>query len=267
MQETQEREIPYANVFTLDSLLEKDPSYLDQAAELYFRAWERLHLSGSLAEALFKVERFDPKLTLVATDPNGVAIGTLHRVQVYAASPAALFSIMPTYADAERMSMTGGSGTGRYSVDVCFALSVPERIRVVKEKGLTIAQVLLKSVPQEPGVRILAYSRVNEVAKGVPLLDHVRAGFEDPRLLGPVGLHEHMGGIAFSVLDASRIEDGKGGKGNVWAIYPSKTEEKLFSDIKQARKENPEVEVMTMSNDHGQSMHIFKDIAQHVAWL
>jgi hypothetical protein len=271
MNESTERGILYANVSSLSVLLERDPAYMDKTADVYFRAWNPLELCDSPAEAQFKVEHFDQRLALVATDPDGAVVGALHRVRVYAPTSSALFSIMPTYQDAERISMTGGSGTGRVSVDVCFALSVPERVRVAsftQDRGHTIAQLLLKSVPREQGVRILAYSKVSELAGGVSLLSHVRTGFTDSRRLGPVGLHQHMGAVVFAVLDGSRPEDRKGGKGNVWALYPSDAAEAaLFASIQDVRKADPDVAVATTTNDSGQSMHVFTDIASHMNWF
>lgn len=268
MTETKEPSILFATRQTLAQWFDASPLHMEKAARMYAAAWGP-QLCDDEHLALEKMLHFDATQAWVATDPDGEPRGLLHSVGVYVPTLSALYGMVPTYGMVESLAGSGGSGTGRVSVRVCFSLAVPDKVRIASfdgSKPMSIAQFLLDVRKQEPSVRTLAYSKVNHVPQDMSLVDAVQQGFRNTQFLGAVGLHEHLGGITVAVLNGSRMEDHVGGQGNVLVAYPKTHDESaLFETIKAQRKtRTAPAAQMVLQGEHGRSMVVFEDIASRM---
>jgi hypothetical protein len=271
MVELREREIPRVNVSRLDGWLQSAYNLrIQKVASLYHTSWAQEGLSHGFTEALEKVTFFDASQAWVATGGAIKPHGVLHTVGIHALTLDTLYARVQTYAHVE--GLAGMGGDQHVSMRLCFSLAAPQKIRVTSPGDFykkTIAEVLLRSLPKNRNERVIAFSRTNAYDNSMPIVDFVKHGFGDSRMLGAVGLHEHLGGLTLAVLTGSRPEDVRSGGANILVAYPmNEKEEALFAALRAKRKEvRSALETRVHAGDFGRAMHVFVDSADCVPVL
>lgn len=208
-----------------------------QLADIYFFSWNRESLCDSLDEANRKVNSFDPEEAFVVIDENtGLALAMINTLPVHAVSIEDLCRQFPTYNSVEEASCKAQK-VFQPNFRVCFSIVASPGFRILRSQDRTesLASFLIKNLPQNPKVHQIAYSRYSNIPPNTKLVDFYLNNLENPQLLGPVGMHEHLGGLAVSFLEGAR-PDKNGGGGNILVLYPNSEEERIkFDRIKKTR--------------------------------
>lgn len=224
-------------ILRLDSS-EMCKKYIDALVEVYFPAWSSLGLCCTRNEARELMSLIDLSETFVLDCEETGACSAIHTLPVRADSILDLCKSFTRYYTtlirSGRDRRDPSSKEKNPNVRICFAISSSEapgkRVRVLAEDDEDVSrfEYLIKNLPPERGVIKVAQSRMNGVGPGVdPVVHYVQN--RGPKKkgsagIGPVGMHEHIGGIAVCVAKESRPRDKKSGRSNVWVAYPPDTE-------------------------------------------
>ena len=220
-------QLTHVQVDTLEDLvMQSVDGVMTQTAQAYANAWRLAGIDISDTSALETVRQLDASQTYIARAPEKSVIGALHTVAVHTTGIQDFFLQWPTHESILAQARMKNQIPNKIpaTARVCFSLAVPVPYRIQHDgrpKGMTVAEALLD---QLPGERPVAYSKVASVDGD--LVEQVQSGMNEPRLLGPAGLHEHLGAIIVAVFRGSRPEDMRGGGGNVIAVYGQNSEEK-----------------------------------------
>lgn len=211
-----------------------------QLADIYFFSWNREGLCDSLDEASLKINSFDPEETFIVSDTSsGLVLAMINTLPVRAASIEDLCRQLPTYKSVEEAS-SKAQKVFQPNFRICFSIVASPGFRILRgesSQGKTesLSSFLIRNLPQSPKIHQIAYSRYSTITPNTNLVDYYFANLNNPQALGPVGMHEHLGGLAVAFIENSRPEDTRGG-GNILVLYPNSEEEQLrFDRIKKAR--------------------------------
>lgn len=217
-----------------------------QAAQLYFKSWNQYGLCQTPEEAFRKVANFDPESAFLLVDksnPQKGVIAAINTIPVF--EPEGMRGILKnldTYKKVENASLLHQKAANPNYV-LCFSVtadldSIPKVRR--GNKYISPSRYLIEGIPTPVNVRKIAYSKVlGPVDEKKTLFDFYWDSLDktDTSPLGPIGMHEHYGGLVAAVFNQSRTEDIFGGKGNILVLYPRTPEEKVHFDmIKDNRK-------------------------------
>jgi hypothetical protein len=219
-----------------------------QAAILYYHSWHQYGLCNHPSNAWTKMKRFDPLHTHLLIDnkdkENGV-IAVINTLSIF--EPEGINGIMQNYGTYERVEKTSMShqrATVSPNYLLCFSVAADLNYnhKVKSENGhRSPSKHLILELSNPPFSRKIAYSRVKGPVGGKQsLFDfyHQHYDQDDTDPLGPVGMHEHYGGLVVAVLNRSREEDTIGGRGNILVAYPNNSMEQThFDRIKSIRKD------------------------------
>lgn len=209
---------------------------LPQLAQVYYRTWQPEGLCSDIDEALAKMGAFNPEDCFVVTRADSQIYALVQTLPVLLPSFAYLPHAYPTYASVEE-TCSAHAHSPNPNFIICFSINALPGYRVKTNSGsMSLARFLLTRVPAPPGANRLAYSRFSSVKPGSNLLTHYRKNLLRPENLGPVGMHEAFGGLTVALIENSRLEDSRGGGGNVLLIYPKNEAEREAFEAARARR-------------------------------
>ncbi len=221
-------------------LSEADSLLYPQLTDIFFQAWHNEGLCENPDTAERKVYSFDPEEAFAVIDKDtGLALAMINTLPVEVANIEDLCRKFPTYSSVEFASISHHKATFP-NFRICFSVVATPGFRVLRGESSqteSLASFLLRNLPQNLNIHQIAYSRYSNIAPNTKLADYYLANLDDPKMLGPVGMHEHLGGLAVAFLEGSRPEDLRGGGGNILVLYPNTPEEQQhFDHLKKARR-------------------------------
>lgn len=224
---------------------------LKSIAGIYSKTWAESGIVIDPETAYTKIARFNPdNIFLLMDSERKKTYATLLTALVEASSITDLVLQLPTYKSVEKLSEESLPHAPNFLV--CFSLNCSNGYRVVDSlnRELSLARAILTGVPVPHGVRKLGYSFIPNVPLQTSLADHYLGCLHDTRKLGPVGMHEALGGITVATIANSRSEHTNAGGGNVLVLYPIDNEEaQVFAEVKRKRSEGPsQVTTVTENN-------------------
>jgi hypothetical protein len=206
--------------------------FRDQLADLYFKAWNGEGLCDTREQARHVIDSLDLSETFVVED-GGNVYAMINTLPAHTPDVADLFLRFLSYSAVQRKSMADRadppSKDQNPNYRICFSITAKKEegkdfkcpSQSPDGKFLSLFRFLILNLPNEPGVRKIADSRMTGV-KGDP----VDFYFENRiKRAGPVSMHEHNGALTIGIVEGSRPRDTASGGTNVWVAYPIDDEE------------------------------------------
>lgn len=213
---------------------DRQPELLPQLAKIYFQTWSDQGLCTSLAEAEAKMAAFDPESCFVLVDSSGKAYALIQTLPVKLPALADLPKHYPTYASVEAASKEKNRPKNPNFV-ICFSINALPGYRVrTDDQTLSLPRYLINALPTEDTNQV-AYSRF-DASPTIPPLEYYLDHRNNPKSLGPVGMHEYFGALTGFIISSSRPEDIKSAGSNILVVYPKNgAEAAAFAKAKAER--------------------------------
>ena len=196
----------------------------DQLAQIFSQSWTTLaHLPVSLDAAREKVESFRPNTFVLVDEADPETVLTqIHTapVTIKQTGKAGVLEFVDRFHTYAAVEAEAARPTNKEQINTLICLSVNSRPNQNKP-AIPRSIWLIEHLPFQPHVRKIAYSFMWQ-----PWVDFFLENLNQPKNLGPVGLHKDKGKAqVFSINLLSRPEHAAARGSNTLAAYPNSPEE------------------------------------------